>query len=1547
MLFVLAFAFIITICGTASAATPQQNTTITSHNNSSTLSTLQTNSNVKKTVSKGDPIINGTVTINEYGAIRNLSNATVTVNSNSGRTLAITTTDAKGYYSVNFYSTDTQFKITTSYLGCNAVTNTVNVKLGTNPGDPNYYGTSNSTLTPKQAWWNGNYGSGSNIYITHYGNYNFAGEIITAVDGTSTTYTSYCIDIYTMIYANDKLLVNGPLPGTAGNLSSQIDWGAVNYVINHYSPASPGSGLTSNQMGAAIQSAIWALTTVQYPNYNPSNSSAYYHFLTAPNDALDSSGGTAIRTEALAIASYASSHSMVYPSTINLSPKITRIANGQPATITATVLDNKGNPLSGATVNFQTTGGKLSSTTGVTNSNGQVIVTLSNIPSSTSVTVTASVSGNYGNLLYDNPLDPRQNLVAENILPQIVSDISIINSDVTANVALSQTVNSPVNVGNKITYTVTATNNGPNTATGIVINDVLPSGFTATPSAGTYYNGQWVISSLTSGSSATLTINGIATAAMAGTNIINTATETGQDQYNSQSPTSTASSYVNDAVLTISNTGTTPVNVGDTGKFTITATNNGPDTANNIQINDPLPTGFTYSATAGIYNSTTGIWTINSLASSGTATLTFTGPITTGMAGTTITNHATATWTEYPSKVTIPDSTINVNKMASIAITNTGTTPVNVGQTGTFTVTAINNGPNAANNIQINDPTPTGFTFGTPTVGTYNAATGIWTINSLTSGATATLTFTKTNIPASMAGTTTTNTATATWTEYPSTVTIPNSTIHVNQAGLTITNTGTTPVNVGDTGTFTITATNNGPDAATNIKIKDLIPNGFTATNPTAGTYDGTTWTINSLANGATATLTFTKNNIPASMAGTTTTNTATATWTEYPSTVTIPNSTIYVKQANVALSQTGNYSGNIVTFIVTATNNGPDTATNINIKDLIPTGLTNVTVTPSLGTSYSNGVWTIPSLTYLATATLNITGNGTVQKTFYNNATKINQTEYDPNAPETTTYGVYVPSVNIGVFNTPWYYLQSTQKYLYKYVMGNTPVFMWNVVNSSSKDEATGVISQYIIPKGFQYVGSSTSGDVGTITYNYDAVNQWGILTWNIGYMPQGGSVMTYVTLRVNEVGNGTADLTTIANLTHVDQTDSNRTNDQNITCPIEVPPSADTQVNQTYTTYTQNNKTYAVYTITVKNNGPSNATGVQITDILPSTVKWVSDTSGGLYNNNIWNIGNITSGDTKTLNITVQITGTGTIINTAKRTAQTESDINYNNNAQTTYITISGTYKKTVNIGVFNTPWYYLDTDKKYLYKYVMGNTPVFMWNVVNSSSKDEATGVISQYIIPKGFQYVGSSTSGDVGTITYNYDAVNQWGILTWNIGYMPQGGSVMTYVTLRVNEVGNGTADLTTIANLTHVDQTDSNRTNDQNITCPIEVPPSADTQVNQTYTTYTQNNKTYAVYTITVKNNGPSNATGVQITDILPSTVKWDSDTSGGYYNPNTTGTGAGIWNIGTINSGDTKTLNITVQITGTGTIINTAKRTAQTESDINYNNNAQTTYITT
>lgn len=79
--------------------------------------------------------------------------------------------------------------------------------------------------------------------------------------------------------------------------------------------------------------------------------------------------------------------------------------------------------------------------------------------------------------------------------------------------------------------------------------------------------------------------------------------------------------------------------------------------------------------------------------------------------------------------------------------------------------------------------------------------------------------------------------------------------------GLTITPLTLTS-NKGENQVYSIVATNNGPDLAPNAVVKVPIPKGRSLVNavPTQGTYDGTThlWTIGSMANAATATMTLT-----------------------------------------------------------------------------------------------------------------------------------------------------------------------------------------------------------------------------------------------------------------------------------------------------------------------------------------------------------------------------------------------------------------------------------------------------------------------------------------------------------------------------------------------------------------------------------------------------------------------------------------------------------------------------------------------------------------
>lgn len=66
------------------------------------------------------------------------------------------------------------------------------------------------------------------------------------------------------------------------------------------------------------------------------------------------------------------------------------------------------------------------------------------------------------------------------------------------------------------------------------------------------------------------------------------------------------------------------------------------------------------------------------------------------------------------------------------------------------------------------------------------------------------------------------------------------------------------PVSAGETLTYTLTVTNNGPDAAENAKVVDILPAGitFVSSNPNKGSWSAPNWNIGDLANGASAQMT-------------------------------------------------------------------------------------------------------------------------------------------------------------------------------------------------------------------------------------------------------------------------------------------------------------------------------------------------------------------------------------------------------------------------------------------------------------------------------------------------------------------------------------------------------------------------------------------------------------------------------------------------------------------------------------------------------------------
>lgn len=177
-------------------------------------------------------------------------------------------------------------------------------------------------------------------------------------------------------------------------------------------------------------------------------------------------------------------------------------------------------------------------------------------------------------------------------------------------------------VGQNLVYTINAMNNGPSNATGVIVTDLLPAGLqfiSANSSVGNYDPGTgiWTIGDLSIGQLVSLTINALVT--VSNTSIENTAVVSGNEL--DPIPENNTSTVITDidpaADLNIVKLADkSVVNVEDLVTYIISVTNNGPDTAINVQVTDILPTGFSYissNASTGSYDPATGIWTIGDL----------------------------------------------------------------------------------------------------------------------------------------------------------------------------------------------------------------------------------------------------------------------------------------------------------------------------------------------------------------------------------------------------------------------------------------------------------------------------------------------------------------------------------------------------------------------------------------------------------------------------------------------------------------------------------------------------------------------------------------------------------------------------------------------------------------------------------------------------------------------------------------------------------------------------------------------------------------------
>ena len=185
------------------------------------------------------------------------------------------------------------------------------------------------------------------------------------------------------------------------------------------------------------------------------------------------------------------------------------------------------------------------------------------------------------------------------------------------------------NYGDEITYTIIVRNNGPDNSTNIKVSEILADNFkfiSANASKGYYNltNGIWAVGNLTNNETAKLviTVKIIKTGFIQNNVSVN---GTGYDPNltnNNATVNITVPQTADLSVIKIVNVNV--VTVGDKIIYTIIVKNNGPDTALDIYVVDKLSDALkfvSYKASVGVYNPTTGIWTIGNLTNKSNATL--------------------------------------------------------------------------------------------------------------------------------------------------------------------------------------------------------------------------------------------------------------------------------------------------------------------------------------------------------------------------------------------------------------------------------------------------------------------------------------------------------------------------------------------------------------------------------------------------------------------------------------------------------------------------------------------------------------------------------------------------------------------------------------------------------------------------------------------------------------------------------------------------------------------------------------------------------------
>ncbi|PHR68973.1 MAG: hypothetical protein COA67_11890, partial [Lutibacter sp.] len=358
-----------------------------------------------------------------------------------------------------------------------------------------------------------------------------------------------------------------------------------------------------------------------------------------------------------------------------------------------------------------------------------------------------------------------------------------------------------------------------------------------------------------------------------------------------------------------------------------------------------------------------------------------------------------------------------------------------------------------------------------------------------------------------------------------------------------------------------------------------------------------------------------------------------------------------------------GNYSpimGNQITFDIIVTNVGPSPATGVDVLDLLPTGYAYVSHTASSGFYMPvTGLWdNLDDMPAGTSQTLTVTAEVLDSGDYNNIAEVMFANEEDPDSPHGN--GDLTEDDMDDAVVTPVEPMADLS--LVKTIAdGNdTPVvgdqITFNIViTNDGTEEATGVTVLEVIEDGYTYVNHSVSSG------EYDETTGMWI---NLDNIPSGAQETLTVTVIVNASG----DYTNTAEIMTSDQEDPDSTPGNGVATEDDIDtidtiipiPLVDISVTKVIDNLMPISGEEVVFTITVTNDGPSDATGVVVTDALPDGYIFVSADPGvgNTYDDlsGEWSVGDLANGVTEMLTVTAEVLPIGDWTNVAELTGVNE---------------------------------------------------------------------------------------------------------------------------------------------------------------------------------------------------------------------------------------------------------------------------------------------------